>query len=545
MDPSATRRSLDAGLAFLAIVPAVLVPAWLFGRAEVAREAARSEEWRGVALARSDRVEGVPGLLARFEVRSGGVDDFGIAREAQVVVRDEDGREQALEPGLMARIREVAARAASDGDLCVSRDGRLVCAAVLAGGTRGVVLEPVPPSFPVAGVLWVWILGGLLVSGSAMRRPVARALAAGVGGGVGLAGAVAIARATDEAISALQTVEARIASAAGIPMLGHEPATGLPFVFGTAVVAAALCAAVHPAATRLFENLRSRPLVYAAIAPAMIGMVALIFIPFFMGVYLAFLDNHGNFIGLGNFEEILFPSETSDTNFYFTLGVTVLWTVLNVSLHVAIGLALALVLSDAGLRGRSVYRVLLIVPWAIPNYITALVWKWIFNTEYGPANAFLALWGLDPVDWLGRSFWTNFAANLATNTWLGFPFMMVVSLGALQSIPAELYEAAKMDGAGRWASFRNITLPLLKPSLFPAIILGTIWTFNMFNVVYLVSGGAPDNQTNILITEAYRAFRVLKNYGLAAAYSLIIFVILVVYTALTNRFTRAAESVYE
>ena len=100
-------------------------------------------------------------------------------------------------------------------------------------------------------------------------------------------------------------------------------------------------------------------------------------------------------------------------------------------------------------------------------------------------------------------------------------------------------------GAGRWQQFRHVTLPLLKPALFPAIILGTIWTFNMFNVVYLVSGGGPDNKTNILITEAYRAFRVLKNYGLAAAYSLIIFFILVAYTAVTNRITKAAENVYE
>jgi len=153
--------------------------------------------------------------------------------------------------------------------------------------------------------------------------------------------------------------------------------------------------------------------------------------------------------------------------------------------------------------------------------------------------------GLDPVDWLGRSFVTNFTANLVTSTWLGFPFMMIVALGALQSIPADLYEAAQMDGANRWQRFQHITLPLLKPALFPAIILGSIWTFNMFNVVYLVSGGAPDNQTNILITEAYRAFRVLKNYGIAAAYSLIIFFILAAYSAVTNRLTKAAENVYE
>ena len=149
------------------------------------------------------------------------------------------------------------------------------------------------------------------------------------------------------------------------------------------------------------------------------------------------------------------------------------------------------------------------------------------------------------IDWLGGSFLTAFTANLVTNTWLGFPFMMVVSLGALQSIPSSLYEAAEVDGASPWQQFRHITLPLLKPALFPAIILGSIWTFNMFNVIYLVSGGGPNNSTEILITDAYRAFDVLGRYGFAAAYSVLIFVILFLYTVLTNRVTQATEGAFE
>lgn len=293
------------------------------------------------------------------------------------------------------------------------------------------------------------------------------------------------------------------------------------------------------------KSLRERPGIYFSISPAMIGMIILVFVPFITGALLSFFNTKLEFVGLANFKEIIFPSSTSDTNFYFTLGITILWTFLNVSIHVAIGLFLALLLSDSNLRGRGIYRVLLIVPWAVPSYITALIWKWMFNTQFGPINELLKIFGIGTVDWLGRSFWTNFSANLVTNIWLGFPFMMVVSLGALQSIPAELYEAASIDGAGRWQKFLSITLPLLKPALFPAIILGTIWTFNLFNVIYLVSGGAPDNKTNILITEAYRVFRVLKRYGLAAAYSMIIFVILFVYTLITNKITRATEGAFD
>ena len=114
----------------------------------------------------------------------------------------------------------------------------------------------------------------------------------------------------------------------------------------------------------------------------------------------------------------------------------------------------------------------------------------MFNQQFGVINALLTQLGSSPVDWFG-SFGTAFSANVATNTWLGFPFMMVVTLGALQSIPADLYEAAEVDGASRWQAFRHITIPLLRPALLPAVIMGSVWTFNMFNIVYLVSGGVP------------------------------------------------------
>jgi ABC-type sugar transport system permease subunit len=287
------------------------------------------------------------------------------------------------------------------------------------------------------------------------------------------------------------------------------------------------------------------PGVYGYVAPAMVGMLVLVLVPFLMGVALAFFNQDYDFVGLQNFQTILFPSGTSDTNFYFTLGVTVLWTVSNIFLHVAIGLFMALILVNPKVRFKGLFRVLLIVPWAVPNYITALIWRWMFTSKIGAINRILESIGIQGPEWFGQSFWANFGANLATNVWLGFPFMMVVAMGALQSIPAELYEAADVDGASRWQKFRNITLPLLKPALFPAIILGTIWTFNMFNVIYLVSRGGPDNQTNILITEAYRFFKELNQYGIAAAYCILIFVILMLYTLVTNKVTKATKGAFE
>jgi arabinogalactan oligomer/maltooligosaccharide transport system permease protein len=201
-----------------------------------------------------------------------------------------------------------------------------------------------------------------------------------------------------------------------------------------------------------------------------------------------------------------------------------------------------LLLKNPLLKMKGLYRVLLIIPWAIPNYITAIIWRGMFDADDGVINH---LMGIEGFSWW-QSTWSAFFANLVANCWLGFPFMMVVALGALQSIPRELYEAADVDGASRWHKFRHITLPLLKPALFPAVILGTIWTFNMFNIIYLVSRGAPNGGTDILVIEAFRwAFERGDRYGYAAAYSTLIFGILFVYTLLTNRITRATEGAFD
>lgn len=280
---------------------------------------------------------------------------------------------------------------------------------------------------------------------------------------------------------------------------------------------------------------------YGYVAPTMIGLLFLAILPFTVALGIAFCHHeagHFFFVGFANFRDILLSESygfTDPLSFYFTLGVTVLWTVVNVALHLTIGVGFALILREPWLKFKGVYRALLIVPWAVPNYITALIWKGMFHKQYGALNQILSSIGLEPVSWFSQ-FSTAFAANVITNTWLGFPFMMVVALGALQSIPSDLYEAADVDGASRWSQFRWITLPLLKPALLPAALLGMIWTFNMFNIVYLVSGGEPDGSTDILISEAYRwAFQRQEQYGYAAAYATLIFCILVAYTLATRR----------
>nr|WP_211193689.1 extracellular solute-binding protein [Pyxidicoccus fallax] len=283
------------------------------------------------------------------------------------------------------------------------------------------------------------------------------------------------------------------------------------------------------------------------LAPAMAGLLVLVFIPFGVGLSLSLFHHESgeySFVGLANFVDILASrgySITEPLSFYFTLAVTLLWTLVNVVLHVGIGLFLALLLKDPLLKLKGVYRVLLIIPWAVPNYITALMWKGLFHRQFGAINGLLVALGLEPVSWFAQ-FSTAFAANVATNTWLGFPFMMVVALGALQSIPQELYEAAEVDGASKWTQFRRITLPLLRPAMLPAVILGSVWTFNMFNIIYLVSGGEPGGGTDILVSEAFRwAFQRNQQYGFAAAYSVLIFVVLLAWSSFTKRLTRSSS----
>ena len=286
---------------------------------------------------------------------------------------------------------------------------------------------------------------------------------------------------------------------------------------------------------------------YSYLAPGAVALVLLVFVPFLVGTAVSLFAHEGGeftFVGLANFWSILSSADYAvgdPLSFYFTLGVTVMWTVVNVVLHVGIGLAVALVLRNSWIRLKGVWRVLLIVPWAVPNYITALIWKGMFHSQFGAINGLLEFLGLEPVPWFSN-FWTAFAANVTTNTWLGFPFMMVVSLGALQAIPQDLEEAARMDGAGWGTRFVHVIWPQIKPALVPAVILGSVWTFNMFNIIYLVSGGAPGGSTEILISEAYRwAFSRQEQYGYAAAYATLIFMVLVGYSLLTEQVTGKLE----
>ena len=279
--------------------------------------------------------------------------------------------------------------------------------------------------------------------------------------------------------------------------------------------------------------------------PALLAIMSVVIFPFIYNIFISLSNyslrtfNDWQLIGFYHYIKVF-----GDPQFYYVLVKTVLWTVINISFHVSLGVSLA-ILVNRTLPAKPIIRTLLIIPWAVPQYIAALSWRGMFNQEYGSINLILTKYlNVDAVEWLSQPF-EAFVACILTNIWLGFPFMMVIALGGLQSIPNELYEAAKVDGANRWQQFKSITLPMLKPVMIPAIVLGTVWTFNNINVMWLVSnGGEPSNQTHILVSYVYKAAFNLYRYGYAAALSMVIFLILLSSVLYLLRRTRATEGVY-
>jgi arabinogalactan oligomer / maltooligosaccharide transport system permease protein len=266
------------------------------------------------------------------------------------------------------------------------------------------------------------------------------------------------------------------------------------------------------------------------------------------------------FVGLQNYLKILTNElHIENYDFWRLLLFNVTWTVVNVAFHVALGVTIALVLNNKGVFGKRFYRAIFVLPWAMPGYIIALTWKNMYDPRFGAINQFIAIFNQT----FGTSFATDtnwmqvaqppiggllsylpmaFYCLLLANIWLGWPFMMVVATGALQSIPHELYEAASIDGASGWQKLWQVTVPLIRPAMVPAIMLGSIWTFNQFNVIYFISKGDPLGRTEILVTQAYKLVSEQRLYGVAAAFGIVVFFVLLLITLLNNRVTHATEA---
>ena len=295
------------------------------------------------------------------------------------------------------------------------------------------------------------------------------------------------------------------------------------------------------------------------LAPAIIGLLILYVYPLLWEFNISFTkmslkyfvdpgllglntDKGNIFVGLQNYINVFTKPVLPQTSFYQLFTQTIIWTAINVFFHVTLGVLLALMLNRQ-IRGRTFYRALIILPWAIPAVASLQIWRTEYNFQYGAVNQILHLFGIAPIPWLSDPIW-NFAAMIITNVWLGVPFMMVITLGALQSISQDYYEAADLDGASNRQSFWSITVPLLKPIMLPAILLGVFLTFNNILVPFFIN---QQNLTtsDILVTALFRAAFTDQRYGFAAAFAFVIFAILLVFTFFYVRKTNVLKGALE
>jgi arabinogalactan oligomer/maltooligosaccharide transport system permease protein len=311
---------------------------------------------------------------------------------------------------------------------------------------------------------------------------------------------------------------------------------------------------------------------YLYLLPAFIVMGIITFYPLLFQVWMSFHDFGlknfrtvnpvpAPFVGLDNYFRIA-ESKLQIPNFEFIRLVlfNLWWAFSNVVVHVVFGVLVAVVLNTKGLLFRGVYRALFILPVVIPSIIVATVWRNMFDPESGAVNFLLqGIGGLvgiaadnplfhlnwlrqpdDPIPFIPLPL--AYFAMITANTWLGWPLNAVVATGALQSIPGDLYEAAEMDGASAWQKFRTVTIPFLRPAMLPYAIYGFVITFNLFFLPYFMTAGEPFGRTEILVTQAYRLANERQLFGVAAAFSVYLFFLLLAITLITNRLARATKS---
>jgi multiple sugar transport system permease protein len=263
---------------------------------------------------------------------------------------------------------------------------------------------------------------------------------------------------------------------------------------------------------------------YKFIAPAAFTMIALIIYPMIYGFVLSFyntnLVNKWKFVGLKYYIQAF-----TEPDFYVSVGRTFLFMILVVAGHFILGFLLANFLNKP-FHGRTAFRVIFMLPWLFPESVIALLFTWILNPMYGILNYLLKYFGLitESISWLGSKQWA-FPTIVFVSIWKGYPLVMTMLLSGMQSISADLYEAAEIDGANKWQQFLHVTLPGLRPVFTTTLILDSVWWFKQYTMVYTMTGGGPGTATELISLNIYStAFNDLR-YGKASAWGILVFVI--------------------
>lgn len=279
---------------------------------------------------------------------------------------------------------------------------------------------------------------------------------------------------------------------------------------------------------------------WVLIAPAALYMLLIVAWPLFEAFRLSLTDaglGGEKYIGLENYEDML-----GKRKFKNTVLLTFKWMFLSVSLKVILGLIGATLLA-ANLKGKSIYRVLVMPPWVVPLAIGCIGWLWLYQGHFGLIAGMLQRIGIldGPFEWLAYRN-SAFYAAVITDVWAGTPFVSLFFLAAMQAVPKDLYEAAYLDGASRWYRFRRVTIPQIMPAIVSMSLLSAIWTFNSFEIIWILTEGGPRGATTTLIIDTYKVAVRNFHFGEGAARAVVIVVLLstfsILYLWLLNKVNR-------
>lgn len=253
------------------------------------------------------------------------------------------------------------------------------------------------------------------------------------------------------------------------------------------------------------------------VMPALVILSFVTVYPIFYVFYLSLqkkllIFDISKYVGLDNYLFLL-----RDDRFWNAMKNTVYFTVVSVSLELLLGLSIAMLLNRS-FKFKGLIRAVVLIPWAVPTVVSAKMWEWMYNTDFGILNYILGT----KINWLGNPFWAIHAAILM-DVWKTTPFVAILLIAGLQVIPQELYQAAKIDGAGNFAMFRRITVPLLKPVILVVLIFRTLDAFRVFDAIYVLTGGGPANTTETLSIYAYKVLFQTLQFGYGSTLSVIVF----------------------
>ena len=280
---------------------------------------------------------------------------------------------------------------------------------------------------------------------------------------------------------------------------------------------------------------------YLCSAPSLILICLIVIFPILYTGYISFTNmnvyhwTNYSFVGVKNYLDALL---VFDNGFISALLMTILWTIVNMVLQLVIAFVLASLLNVNGLRLKNIYKTLLIFPWAMPGYVSILLWKTgIYNSQFGLLNQWLGKLGMEPVRWLSSNT-SAFICCTIVNLWLALPFMMTIMDGAFQSIDKSFYESAVLDGAGWLQKTIYITIPMIRPIIGPSVVITVFTTFKQFDVIYLLTqqvGAKTGSDVHTIMTYAYENAFVTNNYGYSSAVSMLIFIMLIAFSLITNK----------